>query len=126
MEKPIHVLHVLSCVWLGGAESRIMDLYRQMDRTEIQFDFLVHSSAVKNGFREVRQGDGALQAGKDGSGSVRKPQFYDEEILSMGGRIYVLPKFKAFIHKFIIFFPTKRPSKLFLRRTGSFAWCRAI
>ena len=96
MEKPIHVLHVLGGVGLGGAESRIMDLYRQMDRTEIQFDFLVHSSAVKNGFREVRQGDGALQAGKDGSGSVRKPQFYDEEILSMGGRIYVLPKFKVY------------------------------
>ncbi len=46
MEKPIHVLHVLGGVGLGGAESRIMDLYRQMDREEIQFDFLVHSSAM--------------------------------------------------------------------------------
>ena len=47
MEKPIHVLHVLGGVGLGGAESRIMDLYRQMDREEIQFDFLVHDSTVR-------------------------------------------------------------------------------
>ena len=46
MTKPVHVLHVLGGVGLGGAESRIMDLYRQMDREEIQFDFLVHASAV--------------------------------------------------------------------------------
>ena len=36
MEKPIRVLHVLGGVGLGGAESRIMDLYRQMNREEIQ------------------------------------------------------------------------------------------
>ncbi len=74
MEKPIHVLHVLGGVSLGGAESRIKDLYRQMDREEIQFDFLVHQSDV----------------------SVRKSEFYDEEIHAMGGHIYVLPKFKVY------------------------------
>lgn len=74
MKKPIRVLHVLGGVGLGGAESRIMDLYRQMDREEIQFDFLVHQSDV----------------------SVRKPQFYDEEIQAMGGHIYVLPKFRVY------------------------------
>lgn len=51
MTKPIRVLHVLGGVSLGGAESRIMDLYRQMNREEIQFDFLVHSAAVKEAFR---------------------------------------------------------------------------
>lgn len=70
-EKPLRVLHVLGGVGLGGAESRIMDLYRQMDRDEIQFDFLVHRN--------------------DG-----KPQFYDEEIKSLGGRIYALPKFRVY------------------------------
>jgi glycosyltransferase involved in cell wall biosynthesis len=70
----IHVLHVLGGVGLGGAESRIMDLYRQMDRDEIQFDFLVHQNDT----------------------SVRKPQFYDDEIQSLGGHIYVLPKFKGY------------------------------
>jgi glycosyltransferase involved in cell wall biosynthesis len=70
----IHVLHVLGGVGLGGAESRIMDLYRQMDRDEIQFDFWVHQNDT----------------------SVRKPQFYDDEIKSLGGHIYVLPKFKGY------------------------------
>lgn len=72
MENPVRILHVLGGTGLGGAESRIMDLYRQMDREEIQFDFLVHGSAD------------------------RKPQFYDEEIRKMGGHIYVLPKFRVY------------------------------
>ena len=74
MIKPIHVLHVLGGVGLGGAESRIMDLYRQMDRNEIRFDFLVHATDT----------------------NARKPEFYDEEIQAMGGHIYVLPKFKVY------------------------------
>lgn len=81
MSNQIRILHVLGGTGLGGAESRIMDLYRQMDREEIQFDFLVHDSVVK------RAGDDA---------SARKQQFYDEEIREMGGQIYVLPKFKVY------------------------------
>lgn len=96
MEKPIHVLHVLGGVGLGGAESRIMDLYRQMDREEIQFDFLVHDSTVRSGFREARRDESTeKQRGKTDE-RVRKPQFYDEEIQAMGGHIYVLPKFKGY------------------------------
>ncbi len=68
MAEMIRVLHVLGGVGLGGAESRIMDLYRQMDRSQIQFDFLVHGS------------------------TARKPEYYEEEIKRLGGRIYVLPK----------------------------------
>lgn len=71
MAETIRVLHVLGGVGLGGAESRIMDLYRQMDRGEIQFDFLVHNAAGK-------------------------PEFYEEEIRRLGGRIYVLPKFRVY------------------------------
>lgn len=82
MMKPIRVLHVLGGVGLGGAESRIMDLYRQMNRDEIQFDFLVHSEAVNRSISKNVNG--------------RKPQFYDEEIQAMGGHIYVLPKFKVY------------------------------
>lgn len=81
MSEAIRVLHVLGGTGLGGAESRIMDLYRQMDREEIQFDFLVHSSAVQS-FCENAPG--------------RVPQFYDEEIKKLGGHIYVLPKFKVY------------------------------
>ena len=44
-EKPIRVLHVFGRLGLGGAESRIMDLYRNIDKRQVQFDFLVHSDA---------------------------------------------------------------------------------
>lgn len=67
------VLQVLGGTSLGGAESRIMDLYRQIDRTAIQFDFLVHSDE-----------------------KPRKPQYYDAEIQRLGGNIYVLPKMKLY------------------------------
>lgn len=82
MEKVIRVLHVLGGVGLGGAESRIMDLYRQMDRSEIQFDFLVHRNAAD------------LTAKSDTN--VRKKQYYEEEIEALGGHVYALPKFKVY------------------------------
>lgn len=88
MSETVRVLHVLGGVGLGGAESRIMDLYRQMNRNEIQFDFLVHSSAVNS----HTNGSSNPHPGTSG----RKPEFYDEEIYSLGGRIYVLPKFKVY------------------------------
>lgn len=90
MKKPIRVLHVLGGVGLGGAESRIMDLYRQMNRDEIQFDFLVHSSAANWSIRK------AVNRCRGRKADERKPQFYDEEILALGGHIYVLPKFKVY------------------------------
>ena len=45
MEKKeaIRVLQVLGGTNLGGAESRVMDSYRHIDRERIQFDFCVHS-----------------------------------------------------------------------------------
>ena len=70
---PARVLQVLGGTGLGGAESRIMDLYRHIDRDKLQFDFLVHSDA-----------------------NPRQPQFYDEEIHSLGGNIYVLPRFRVY------------------------------
>ena len=69
MSEPIRVLHVLGGLSLGGAESRIMDLYRNIDREKIQFDFLVHSAAEEH---------------------------FDKEILSLGGRIYRVPRFKVY------------------------------
>ena len=81
MSETVRVLHVLGGTGLGGAESRIMDLYRQIDREEIQFDFLVHSSAVRSFCEDAPE---------------REPQFYDEEIRRLGGHIYVLPRFKVY------------------------------
>ena len=69
MLAPIRVLHVLGSTQLGGAESRIMDLYRHMDRNRVQFDFLVHTE----------------QKGH-----------FDEEIEKLGGRIYRVPRFRLY------------------------------
>lgn len=100
MADVIRVLHVLGGTGLGGAESRIMDLYRQMDRQEIQFDFLVHSNAV-DCFRE--------------DAPEREPQFYDEEIKKLGGHIYVLPKFKVYNY-----FAYKKAVRDFFRKHHEF------
>lgn len=67
--KPTRILHVLGSVNLGGAESRIMDLYRNLDREKIQFDFMVHS---------------------------REKGFFEQEIISLGGKIYSVPRFRFF------------------------------
>ena len=69
MEEPIRILHVLGGLSLGGAESRIMDLYRSTDRQKMQFDFLVHSS---------------------------EKEHFDEEIETLGGRVYRVPRFKVY------------------------------
>ncbi len=95
MEKPIRVLHVLGGLSLGGAESRIMDLYRCMDRDKVQFDFLVH------------QDDGKR---------ARIPEFYDEEAGKLGGKVYILPKFKGYNY-----FAYKRAIRDFFREHHEFA-----
>lgn len=58
---PIRVLQVVTIMNRGGLETMIMNYYRKIDRSKIQFDFIVH--------REER-GD------------------YDDEIEVMGGKIY--------------------------------------
>ena len=43
MEKlPYRVLQVVTIMNRGGIETMIMNHYRAIDRTKIQFDFLVH------------------------------------------------------------------------------------
>ena len=60
----IHVLQVFHGMDCGGAENMIMNLYRHIDRTKVQFDFLVHTT---------------------------KKCFFDDEIKSLGGRIFSIP-----------------------------------
>lgn len=40
MDKPIRVLHVIGIMNRGGAETMIMNLYRHIDRSKVQFDFV--------------------------------------------------------------------------------------
>ncbi len=69
MPEPIRVLQIFTVLNRGGAETNIMNYYRKIDRTKIQFDFIVH-----------RQEIGA----------------YDQEILSLGGKIFRLPPINPF------------------------------
>ena len=57
MDKPIRVLHVIGIMNRGGAETMIMNLYRHIDRSKVQFDFVENSS---------------------------EPAIFDEEIISLG------------------------------------------
>lgn len=64
-DNPVRILQVTTFMSRGGLETMIMNYYRHMDRNRIQFDFLLH--------REEKTD-------------------YEDEILSMGGRIYRVPR----------------------------------
>lgn len=44
MSEPIRILQVFEALNRGGLESMIMSLYQNIDRTKVQFDFLVHTT----------------------------------------------------------------------------------
>lgn len=67
--QPIRVLCVFSTLNRGGAESMCMNLYRHIDRTKVQFDFVKHT-------------------GEKGA--------FEDEIISLGGRIYEAPRYKMY------------------------------
>ena len=85
-KEPVRVLHVFGRLGLGGAESRIMDLYRNIDKNRVQFDFLVHSDADLP--RGVKYSSEELM-------KVRKPEYFDEEIRRLGGHIYAVPRLSS-------------------------------
>ena len=62
----IRILHVIGRMGAGGAEALLMNLFRSIDRTRIQFDFVVHTE---------------------------EKQFYDDEIEALGGVIYRTRRF---------------------------------
>lgn len=63
----IRILHSVSNMDRAGIETMLMNYYRHMDRSRIQFDFLANKP---------------------------KPGDYDDEIRAMGGRIWVSPGLK--------------------------------
>lgn len=67
-DQPKKILHVIGAMDRGGAETLIMNIYRNIDRSKYQFDFLVNES---------RECD------------------YDLEIEQLGGKMYRIPRFKA-------------------------------
>lgn len=65
----IRVLQSVSNMDRGGIETMLMNFYRHVDRQQVQFDFLCNKPA---------------------------PGDYDEEIKSLGGRIFVSPGFMSY------------------------------
>lgn len=68
---PMRVLQVVNGMNRGGAETLIMNFYRAIDRTKVQFDFLVHTKMHCD---------------------------FDDEIQSLGGRIFSLPRYRIINH----------------------------
>jgi len=62
--EPLRIMHVVTSMNRAGLETMLMNYYRHIDRDKLQFDFLTHRSEKAD---------------------------YDDEILSLGGRIYHVP-----------------------------------
>ncbi len=58
------VLHIVSALNRGGAETLLMNIYRKIDREQLQFDFVSHRNEKND---------------------------YEDEIMALGGRIYKVP-----------------------------------
>lgn len=64
----IRVLHVIGSLNVGGSQALIMNIYRNIDRSKIQFDFVIN-------FEEHR--------------------FYEPEIKKLGGKVYYIPQLNS-------------------------------
>lgn len=71
MQKPIRIVHNIASLHLGGSQAFVMNVYRNIDRSKVQFDFVVTP--------ETKEG------------------FYDE-IISLGGKIFSCPRYKGTNH----------------------------
>ena len=71
MSEPIRILHVLTAMNMAGTETLLMNFYRNIDRSKVQFDFAV---------------------------STKQHCAYDDEINSLGGRIIHYPLYRPNIH----------------------------
>lgn len=69
----LRILQVVTDMGRGGLETMLMNYYRNIDRTKIQFDFLVH--------RNNREA-------------------YDDEIELLGGKIFRVPRLNPFSYKY--------------------------
>ena len=71
MKEKIRVLQVIGSLNNGGSQSMIMQLYRNLDKSKIQFDFVIFK---------------------------KDELFYKDEIEKLGGKIYTLPEYKIYNH----------------------------
>lgn len=90
MSNPVRVLQVFAEMNRGGAETMIMNLYRNIDRSKIQFDFIVHTE---------------------------DKCAFDDEIYKLGGEIFRVPTYKgtnhlAYVNKWKNFFEKHQEYKI--------------
>lgn len=71
MQEPIRIVHNIASLHLGGSQAFVMNMYRNIDRSKVQFDFVVTP--------ETKEG------------------FYDE-ITNFGGKIFSCPRYKGTNH----------------------------
>lgn len=67
MKEQIRILHVLGGLNMGGIENLLINIYRNIDREKVQFDFLIHQDTK---------------------------QLFEDEIVGLGGKIKRLPNIK--------------------------------
>ncbi len=65
MQEPVRVLHIVGAMYPGGIENFLMNLYENIDRDRLQFDFAVH---------KIKEND------------------YTQRIKEMGGNVHLLPR----------------------------------
>ena len=69
--KKIKILHVLGTLDFGGAETLVMNIFRNVDLSKFEFSFVVHTNEECD---------------------------YFEEIKSLGGKIYTVPRYNGINH----------------------------
>lgn len=64
----IRIVHMIGSLEAGGSQKIIIDIYKGIDKSKFQFDFIAHDDST----------------------------YYEEEIKNMGGRIFRVPRFKGY------------------------------
>lgn len=85
MSEPIRILHVLGKLNMGGAETRIMDLYRHIDRSRVQFDFLVHYRVTEEDRRRLADAAAKGKTAVDADGVADETNRMIRDEKSCGG-----------------------------------------
>ena len=65
-KQPIRILHYIGSLNIGGSQTMIMGIYRNMDRSKIQFDFVIDR---------------------------KNETFFKDEIESLGGKVYIFDEY---------------------------------
>ena len=69
MTEPVRILQIVTYMGRGGLETMLMNYYRNIDRSKVQFDFVKHTHEI---------------------------EAFEDEIKELGGRIYEAPTYKVY------------------------------